>query len=84
MEEPAFFLFTGKHSIYDLDSDVQEFLFDPLGENIQKNPFRKTLFQAQKIHIPICDGPLQMDPKGKAENTQTVHGKTVPSPSLEI
>lgn len=58
MEEPAFFFFTGKYGIYDLDSYVQEFLFDSLGENIQKSFFRKTLFQAKKIHIPICDGSL--------------------------
>ncbi len=84
MEEPAIFFFTGKYGIYDLDSHVQEFLFDPPGENIQKSFFRKTLFQAKKIHIPICDGSLQMDSSGKAKNTQIIHGKTVPSPGLEI
>jgi len=84
VEEPAFFFFTGKYGVYDLDSYVQEFLFDPPGENIPKNFFRKTLFQAKKIHIPICDGSLQMDPTGKAKNTQTIHGKTEPFPSLEI
>jgi hypothetical protein len=71
-------------TIYDLDSYVQEFLLDPHGEIIQKNFFRKTLFQAKKIHIPICNGPLQMDPKGRAKNTQTIHGKTAPSLGLEI
>ena len=84
MEEPSFFLFRGKYSIYDLDGYVQEFLFEPPGEIIQKSSFRKTLLQAEKIHIQICNGSLQVDPSGKAKNTQIIHGKTVPSPGLEI
>ena len=84
MEEPAIFLFRGKYGLYDLDCYVQEFLFDPPGEIIQKSTIRKTLLQAKEIHIQICDGSLQVDPSGKAKNTQTIHGKTVPSPGLEI
>lgn len=84
MEEPAFFFFTGKYGIQDLDSYVPEFLFDPPGEIIQKVSFHKTLFQTKKIHISTCDGSLQVDPSGKAKNTHTIHGKTVASPGLEI
>ncbi|MDF1516422.1 MAG: hypothetical protein P1P79_00615 [Lutibacter sp.] len=69
MEEPAFFLFRGKYGLYDLDSYVQEFLSEPAREIIQKSFFRKTLLQAKEIHIPICDGSLQVDPSGKAKNT---------------
>lgn len=29
--------------------------------------FRKALFQAKKIHIPICELSLQMDTVGKAK-----------------
>lgn len=79
-----FLFYTGKHGLYDLDCNVQEFLFDPTGEIIQKNFFRKTLLQAKEIHIPICAGSLQMDPSGKAKNTQIMHGKTVSSPGLVI
>jgi len=84
MEEPAFFFFTGKYGIYDLDSYVPEFLFDPPGEIIQKKFFHKTLFQAKKIHIPFCDSSFQRDPAGNAKKTQTIHGKSVPSLGLEI
>jgi hypothetical protein len=59
VEEPAFFFFTGKYGVYDLDSYVQEFLFNPPGENLQKISFVKPYFRLKKFIFRFVTVPFK-------------------------
>lgn len=65
MEEPAFFFFTGKYGIQDLDSYVPEFLFDPPGEIIQKVSFIKPYFRLKKFIFRLVTVPFKWIRRGR-------------------